>query len=216
MTSLILETDNWYPQKYWVDKNEAKNRPSRYGDLFNTPPLDRSGMPLSFERTNTNTNTGQIERLPWFGALVLSPSCELGAKSKPGSPVLIARVKNAHSVDPGDLAKIVAGWKRGSEGAVVAFAHFAYVAPVTFSKTHNEVMFIDYHDTAWVKSEDLISAKRIAALDHDARVSLIRREIYYKYRWLLSTSEVRRAEAARISNDASFIGTRPTWAPQVV
>jgi hypothetical protein len=167
--------DNWYPDKFWVSKKGAVNRPPRYGDLFNTPPLDRFRRPLSFERTDSRT--GQIEQVQWFGAFVLSPSCELGAKATPSSSVLIARVKNAKGVNAGDLARIVTGWNPGSIGPTVAFAHFAYLAPVTFSKTHNEVMFVDYHETAWVTSQDLFNSKRIAALDHDARVSP-RKSIY--------------------------------------
>lgn len=59
---------------------------------------------------------------------------------------------------------------------------------------------------------ELVKLTRIAALDHDARVGLIRREIYFKYRWFLSWNEVRDAEAARISNDSTFTGPKPDWA----
>lgn len=208
--SSAADTDIWYPKQYWVAKEEASKRPPRCGDLFNAPLTDRTGRPLSFERADPAT--GQVKQVPWFGAFILSPSCELGAKAKEGSPIQIARVKSASSVDPADRAKIVTGWSQAADRPVIAFAYLAYLAPVTFSKTHNEEMFVDYHETAWVNSQDLFGAGRIAALDHDARVSLIRREIYYKYRWLLATSDVRAAEASRISNDPDYQGPKPDWA----
>ena len=73
-------------------------------------------------------------------------------------------------------------------------------------------MYADYSRTATIKYKDLTKLKRIAALDHDARVCLIRREIYYKYRWLLSLEEVQKIEAERIARDSNFIGPKPDWA----
>ena len=208
--SSAADTDLWYQKQYWVTKEEAPKRPPRCRELPNAPLTDRTGLPLSFERADLAT--GQVKQVPWFGAFILSTSCELGAKAKEGIPVQIARVKNLAGVNPADCAKIVTGWSQGSSGPTIAFAYFAYLAPVAFSKNHNEEMFVDYHETVWVNSQDLLGARRVAALDHDARVSLIRREIYYKYRWLLATSDVRAAEAYRISNDPDYQGQKPDWA----
>jgi hypothetical protein len=59
---------------------------------------------------------------------------------------------------------------------------------------------------------ELTQAGRVAALTHEARIYLLRREIYYKYRWLTSIEEVRLAESDRIGNDENFEGPKPTWA----
>lgn len=58
---------------------------------------------------------------------------------------------------------------------------------------------------------DLRAARRIAALDHDARVAVIHREIYDRYRSLVPLDEIRAAEQNRISNDPYSTEPRPPW-----
>lgn len=125
--------------------------------------------------------------------------------------VHVARVKGLLSAPSDAQAQVAAGWKEGTNGLQVAFASFAYLAPVLFSISHNTPMFVDYRETVWVKYSDLKTAGRIAALDDDGRVALIRREIYYKYRWLIPMSQVRNAEYSRINDDPNYEGPKPDW-----
>jgi hypothetical protein len=125
--------------------------------------------------------------------------------------IQVARVKELLSAPPDAQAQVAAGWKEGVSGAQVAFASFAYLAPVFFSASHNTPMFVDYRETVWVKYSELKAAGRIAALDHDGRVALIRREIYYKYRWLMPVFQVQNAEFSRINEDPNYEGPKPDW-----
>lgn len=42
---------------------------------------------------------------------------------------------------------------------------------------------------------------------------LIRRELYFRYRWLVPLDSVYKLEQVRISADSNFVGPRPAWAP---
>lgn len=204
--------DAWYPDEYWVAPPADVQRPFRYGDLFFTPATD------AFDRALVNSSKRARQVLfqggpsePWHAVFVLSPSCDLVSKSTDSSLIQVARVKGLLSAPPDAQAQVAAGWKEGANGGQVAFASFAYLAPVLFSTSHNTPMFVDYRETVWVKYSDLKAAGRIAALDHDGRVALIRREIYYKYRWLVPMSQVRNAEYSRINEDPNYEGPKPDW-----
>jgi len=203
-------SEAWYPSDYWVPEGKLSSYPVRYGDLLEAPSVDRFGRQIRTKIPKTGTSEEGVK--PWFAALILSPSCELGAKAKPSSTFLVARVRNFTGFDSSDILKISTGWGGVNGKKVIAYAKFAYLAPVSYSKTHNEMMFADYSDTAWITHDEFIKLNRIAALDHDARVGLMRREIYYKYRWQMSTEEVRAAEAFRILNDQNYSGPKPSWA----
>jgi len=202
--------DPWYPKDYWVPQAEMGLRPFRYGDLFNAPSVDFDGAPLLVSPPPLPGET-EAKPEPWLGALVLSPSCEIGAKSGDGKPILVARVKNASMLEPELLPKLQLGWKNDGQYQTVAYAKLAYLGPVTFSTKHNVHSFIDYTQTAWVNFEDLREAGRVAALDHEARACLIRREINYKYRWILPLDTIKSFETERIRNDANYVGVKPGW-----
>jgi len=210
VTSNIAESDSWYPEDYWVGEAKSAAYPFRYGDLFHPPVIDQ--IDLGPKRERDDLIAEEVRDNSWFGALVLSPSCELGAKAKAESRILVGRVSHMRNLRPGDKAKIVTGWSQTNTGKKIAFGKYAYLAPVNYSKSHDEIMFVDFTQTVWINFSDLETQGRIAALDHDARTSLIRREIYYKYRWLVSINEVRAAEVFRISNDSEYIGPKPSWA----
>lgn len=106
----------------------------------------------------------------------------------------------------------VASAQPSDTGPRVAFANFAYVAGVRDPPRHSQHMVADFRDTVWLSYEALSSAGRIAAADHDARAALIRRELYYRFRWLDPMDEVRDAEAVRMRDDAYVQGPRPSWA----
>lgn len=172
-------------------------RPFRYGDLFAVPTTDAHGVALI-------DKAGQ----PWHALMVLSPSCELVSMAKPIDTVEVARVHQLSTQDPKAQAAITAGWQERGGRIGVAFAHTVFLAPVSGHATHGQPMFANLKGTARVTFGAL---QRIAALDHDARVHLIRREIYYRYRWLVSIDDVRANEAKRISNDPHFTEPRPPW-----
>ena len=46
-------------------------------------------------------------------------------------------------------------------------------------------------------------------MTHDARVTFIRRAVYFRYRILLALDDIRRWEATRIASDPAFAGSRP-------
>jgi hypothetical protein len=53
--------------------------------------------------------------------------------------------------------------------------------------------------------------RRVGALTHDARVTLIRRHLYFRFRLAISFKQVRELEAARIRADRTFAGPRTGW-----
>jgi hypothetical protein len=195
-------SDAWYPppRDYWVHPQEDAQRPFRYGDLFSAPPKSTSGQEL--------TNS---EGRPWHAVMILSPSCEVISKAKDAAAIEVARVLRLAAQDPEAAAAIVAGWQERGGRTTVAFAHTVFLAGVPHQPTHTEGMFANLKDTVRVSLGDLMKVGRLAALDHDARVAVIRREIYYRYRWLVNMADVRANEADRISHDPHFTEPRPPW-----
>lgn len=194
--------DAWYPlpADYWAVPPDDQARPLRYGDLFRAPASSASGQPLV-------TAAGSA----WHAVMALSPSCELVTKAKDTDLVEVARVIPLAAQDPKPAAAITAGWQERDGRVTVAFAHTVFLAGVPHSETHDGAMFATLKDTVRVRFGDLRAAGRIAALDHDARVAVIRRELYYRYRWLVPMTDVQALEAARISSDLHFTGPRPPW-----
>jgi hypothetical protein len=198
-----LISDNWYPapEQYWVPANEEEMYPFRYGDLFFAPSTGTSGRPL------VRASDGK----PWHAVLALSPSCEMGAKAKPSSAIEIARVIPLEAQPQDSQASIITGWQERDGRVAIAYAHTVFLAGVPWSTDHQDAMFANLRETVRVSMEHLSSAGRIAAMTHDCRVAIIRRELYYRYRWLVSRDDVQTNETNRISNDPDFIGPRPPW-----
>ena len=201
-------SDAWYlkPEAYWVPAAEAEQPdlwPHRYGDLFYAPSADANGVPLQGTEGN-----------PWHAAMIYSPSCEVISKAKPSDTVEVVRVLRLdNQSDQKAMAAIVAGWQEKEGRITVAFAHTVFFAPVPGSESHDSPMFAHLKSTARVTLGDLRAVGRIGALTHDARVAVIRRDLYYRYRWLVPMADVRAAETDRIENDPHFTPPRPTWAP---
>lgn len=134
------------------------------------------------------------------------------SEAKDDDQVEVARVIPLAAQDIEAAGAIAAGWQVNKDGRVtVASAHTVFRAGVPHSPTHAAGMFAHLKSTVRVPFGDLRAAGRIAALEHDARVAVIRREIYYRYRWLVSMDEVRANEAARIRHDPFFTEPRPNW-----
>lgn len=195
--------DPWYPPPatYWVPAAEADQRPFRYGDLFKAPDTDAAGTALQSRKPIR----------PWHGLFALSPSCELVSKASDSDTIEVARVRLLTKHPEPAQAKIVTGWQEESGQFRVAFAHTLFLPPVPGVESLGEPMFVDLKQTTRVRMGDLRAAGRIAALDHDARVHLIRRHLYYQFRWLLPLAHVYAFEANRIINDPHFAEPRPDW-----
>jgi hypothetical protein len=114
----------------------------------------------------------------------------MGAKAKPSSAIEVARVVPL-SAQPQE-----------KDGRVlIAYAHTVFLAGVPWSAGHRDGMFANLRETVRVSMADLAAAGRVAAMTHDCRVSVIRRELYYRYRWLVSREDVQANEASRVSNE---------------
>lgn len=126
--------------------------------------------------------------------MVLAPSCEVITKTKDTTAVEVARVSPLGAQDPKAAAAITAGWQEKEGRVTVAFASTVFLAGVPHVPTHVDGMFADLKQSTRVRMADLREAGRIAALGHDARVAVIRREVYYRYRWLVPIGQVRANE----------------------
>jgi hypothetical protein len=197
-----LISDAWYPrpERYWVAPPADDERPFRYGDLFSSPGASISGQPLT-----------RADGQPWHAAMAISPSCEMGAKAKRDSAIEVARVLPLSAQPPDAQPAIVAGWQEKAGRVTIAYAHTVFLAGVPHSQSHEGAMFANMRETVRVHMADLAAAGRVAAMDHDARVAVVRRELYYRYRWVVSMEDARENEANRIRNDPDFVGPLPSW-----
>ena len=181
----------WYLHRSvcWAPPEHAADYPVRQGDLFG--PV-------------------QVSDAIWEGAIVLHPTCELGKASV--TSVQVARVLPM-SVLPDDRQRVAvqAGFSEHGGQVRVAFAHTFFLAPV--SGTHlAEPMWADLRTIGLAARGQFTAQARVGALSHDARVTLIRRYLYFQFRLALSFEQVRDLEAARIRADPAFQGPKPEWA----
>jgi hypothetical protein len=86
-----------------------------------------------------------------------------------------------------------------------------YLAPVPDDEQLGEELFADLRTTARVDLAELAEQRR-AAMSHDARLALLRRDLYFRYRWAVTLEAVTALERDRIAGDAAFVGPRPDWA----
>lgn len=174
---------------YWVAAAEAGEYPVRQGDLF------------------TNVQTADGAHLD--AALIVHPTCELSRAS-----VMNVQVTRVHPLsvlpDENQRRRVVAGLSEKDGGVRIAFAHTFFVAPVEGSAL-GIPMWADFRELVLAPREQFTQDVRIGALTHDARVTFIRRYLYFRLRWSLSFEQVRDTEGARIAADPSFAGPRPDW-----
>jgi hypothetical protein len=174
---------------YWVAADQAADYPVRQGDLF-------SGVRVG----------GEL----WDAALIVHPTCELGKSSV--TEVQVARVHSlARVADVRQRARVVAGFAEVGGVVRLAFAHTFFVAPVTDSAL-DEPMWANLREIGSAARTQFTAAQRIGALTHDARVTFIRRYLYFRFRLALSFEQIRALEAARIRADPAFSGPKPSWA----
>lgn len=174
---------------YWGAATEVGGYPVRQGDLF------------------ANVQTANGAHLD--AALIVHPTCELGKASV--TNVQVARVQPLDALpDENQRQQVVAGISEKNGGVRIAFAHTFFVAPVEGSALHTP-MWADFRELVLAPREQFTQEARIGALTHDARVTFIRRYLYFRLRWSLSFEQVRDMEAARIGADPAFAGPRPDW-----
>lgn len=183
---------------FWFAGEEAAAMPWRYGDLLAVPA----------SAGQSRDSKGRT----WFALMVGHPACDLGAKGAPKG-VQVFRVHPLRSVSRPQRAEIIAGYTLDGQGRMrVARLNFVYLAPVPGSATHEESMFADLREPVRIPLPDLTEAGRLAAMTHEARVAVLRRDALFRYRWNLSLEQVFALERARISGDSAFEGPRPPWA----
>jgi hypothetical protein len=185
-------SDAWYlaAEEYWVPAGDADQYPVRQGDVFG--PLRIAGA-------------------EWAAAQIVHPTCELGKRSV--KEIQIVRVRPLFEIaDPKQQARVAAGFEEKQLQIRPAFAHTFFLAPAEHPEVLAEPGYSNLREVALVDRSHFTPDARVAAMTHDARVTFIRRKLYFRYRIALPLSEVRRLEANRISNDASFEGPKPDWA----
>jgi hypothetical protein len=174
---------------YWVASGEAGEYPVRQGDLF----------------ANLQTADGGHFDV----GLIVHPTCELSKASVMN--VQVARVYPLDALpDANQRQRVVAGISEKDGGVRIAFAHTFFIAPVEGSAL-DFPMWADFRELALAPRDQFSQDARVGALTHDARVTLIRRYLYFRLRWPLSFEQVRDMEAARIAADPAFAGPRPDW-----
>jgi hypothetical protein len=185
-----------YPldEDFWVPAEEADAHPPRYGDLFATPEL-----------TDCRDSKGRL----WRAVLAVHPSCEMGAKGAPAG-VQVVRVHLLREVSQGQRDEVRAGFREREGRIEICRANMLYLAPVPAGAALAEELFADLRVTARVPLDALLGGRR-AAMTHDARVALLRRDAYFRFRWPLTLEAVAALERDRISGDAAFAGPRPSW-----
>jgi hypothetical protein len=197
MRSHCLTSDAWYPLvEDYYERSALDEIPVRQGDLLEplTPCVDAAG-----------------DR--WLACLVVHPSCEVvTGKSK---FVQVCRVRALSEHDANAQIAIVAGEKVTEGATTIAFANTFFLPPAQESGPYAIPMFADLRQVAMAPTAEVAQPARVAALAHDTRVHFIRRSLYWRQRWLLTTDVVREYEAHRISKDSDFKGPRPDWAPAV-
>lgn len=191
-------TDAWYPpaDTYWVRTDEVDAYPLRHGDVVATPDLDVC-----------RTQKGQL----WSHVVVLHPSCELGAKALADTEVVVARVNRVTDIGAQQRASVRVGFAERDGELVVAHANTFWMPPLPGQGDDTD-FYADFRRPQRVPLAALRAAGRVAAMTHDARVYLIRRELYFRYRWLTTVDDIRQLEAVRIAGDPHFVGPRPGWA----
>jgi hypothetical protein len=183
---------------FWVPATDADMYPWRYGDLVATPE--------SPDRFGAVDSKGK----PWRALMLTHPSCELSSKGAPGG-VQAVRVYWLREVSQRQGAEVVTGYVEVDGRTRVARAHQVYLAPVPGHATLGQRLFADLRQSVRIPGEPLRAAGRVGAASHDARLAVLRRDIYFRYRWALGLDDVLGLEKLRIEADDNFTGPRPQW-----
>jgi hypothetical protein len=186
-----------YPadDNFWISGAAADSYPLRYGDLFRTP--DSAAL---------RTTKGR----PWTAVMALHPNCELGAKGAPDG-IQVIRVHRLREVSNSQQDEVRAGFRQTESGIQPARVNMVYLAPPPCQDLAEE-LYADLRQTARVDNEIIPAESRLAVMSHDARLALLRRDIYFRYRWDIELTQLVELEAGRIRADQKYEGPRPSWA----
>lgn len=183
-------SDAWYldADEYYVPRAERQRYPLRQGDLLPGPTVDRQ---------------------TWRAAMILHPTCELGKRAV--EAIQVARVRSLADLDDDfQRALVVAGYRELEGRRRVALASTFFLPPW---EAGGEPCFANFRELESVPRAAATSAKRVAAITHDCRVTLVRRYLYFRFRLAFAPADVRAWEARRIGADPAFEGPRPSWVP---
>lgn len=189
-TSSTSHTSYLDADEYYVSPAEVAQYPVRQADLF---PADHPSI------------------AGWHACQLYHPTCEL-SKARVQEVQVIRVEPLARIGDTKQQANVVAGFSEKDGVFRVAHAETFFLPPFAAESTP---LFSNFREVATLPRDGLTRERRLTALTHDARVTFIRRELYFRHRIALSFDEVRKLEATRISNDPAFEGPRPSWAPLV-
>lgn len=142
--------------------------------------------------------------------MVLSPSCELNAKASGDTAVVVARVNAVASLSSRQHAVVRVGWREEDLVVKVAHANTFWLPPLV-NQGDDRDWYADFRRVASVDLQSLTESGRESCMSHDARVFLIRRELYFKYRWNVLIDDVRAFERQGIDGDPNFVGPKPHW-----
>ena len=184
--------DPWYPPaaSYFVPRGDDASFPVRQGDIFEAP--EEAG-----------------DLAGWRGFMLIHPTCEVAKAPR----LQVARLRAVSELADDFQKTVVTYGYRDRHGEIeVAFAHTFWLPPAGDDGPLGEPGFVDFRDVDTVEPDRARSELRARAMSHDARVYLIRRQIYFRYRWHLTLDQVRQLEAQRIRGDTAFEGPRPSWA----
>jgi hypothetical protein len=182
-------SDAWYldASEYYVSDGERDRYPLRQGDLV---------------------RGATVGGAKWLAAQVIHPTCELPKSAV--KRIQVARVRSlAELGDDFERALVVAGYREVDGQRRVAVANTFFLPPWTDG---GEPCFADFRELASVPRSAATVARRVAAITHECRVTLIRRYLYFRFRLAFRLEDVRAWEAKRIANDPAFEGPRPRWA----
>lgn len=84
----------------------------------------------------------------------------------------------------------------------VARLNLVFLAPVPGSPTHDQPMFTVFREPMRLPLSDLKPVGRLAAMAHDARVAVLRRDALFGYRGKLSLDQVFALERTRAPPEA--------------
>lgn len=184
--------DAWYldASDYYVPARESDEYPVRQGDLL--PGATVAGV-------------------KWPAAQVIHPTCELPKEAV--KEIQVARVRRLAELDDEfQRALVVAGYREVDGQRRVAVANTFFLPPWT---DDGEPSFVNFRELASVPRSAATVGRRLAAITHECRVTLIRRYLYFRFRLAFRLDDVRAWEAKRIANDPAFVGPRPSWAQAV-
>jgi hypothetical protein len=182
-------SDAWYldASEYYVPQGERDEYPLRQGDILR-------GLTVGGES--------------WVAAQVIHPTCEL---PKPAvGEIQLARGRRLDELaDDFQRALVVAGYREVDGERRVAVANTFFLPPWS---EDGRPCFVNFRELASVPRSAVTKARRVAAITHDCRITLIRRYLYFRFRLAFRLADVRAWEATRIAKDRAFEGPRPRWA----